>query len=133
MPELLEARRIIAKDLIRNKSEAWWTEYNDPQRGDKSYRYAYGLNSVINNDAWMKKYGNTKLWNDAKEFMAIRNAVVEVYQNMPDRSDTKSRTKKNYINYIDERMKTWHPKLQEIINRNFEEDTMKDATGKEDK
>jgi hypothetical protein len=52
---------------------------------------------------------------------------------MPDRSDTKSRTKKNYINYIDERMKTWHPKLQEIINRNFEEDTMKDATGKEDK
>ena len=133
MPELLEARRIIAKDLIRNKSEAWWTEYNDPQRGDKSYRYAYGLNSVINNDAWMKKYGNTKLWNDAKEFMAIRNAVVEVYQNMPDRSDAKSRTKKNYINYIDERMKTWHPKLQEIINRNFEEDTMKDATGKEDK
>jgi hypothetical protein len=133
MPELLEARRIIAKDLIRNKSEAWWTEYNDPQRGDKSYRYAYGLNSVINNDAWMKKYGNTKLWNDAKEFMVIRNAVVEVYQNMPDRSDTKSRTKKNYINYIDERMKTWHPKLQEIINRNFEEDTMKDATGKEDK
>ena len=65
--------------------------------------------------------------------MAIRNAVVEVYQNMPDRSEIKSKTKKNYINYIDERMKTWHPKLQEIINRNFEEDTMKDATGKEDK
>ena len=133
MPELLEARRIIAKDLIRNKSEAWWTEYNDPSRGDKSYRYAYGLNSVITNDAWMKKYGNTKLWNDVKEFMAIRNAVVEVYQNMPDRSEIKSKTKKNYINYIDQRMKTWHPKLQEIINRNFEEDTMKDATGKEDK
>jgi hypothetical protein len=131
--ELLDARRLIASDLIRKKSEAWWTEYNDPSRGDKSYRYAYGLNSVINDDAWMKKYGNTKLWNDVKEFMNIRNAVVSVYKTAPDRSGIKSNIKKNYIAYIDERMKTWHPKLQELINRNFEEDTMKDATQEEGK
>lgn len=132
-PELLEARRIVADDLIRKQSESWWTEYNDPKRGDKSYRYAYALNSIVNDDAWMKKYGNTKLWNDVKEFMTIRNAVVEVYKGMPDRSSTKSSVKKNYIAFIDERMKTWHPKLQELINRNFEEDTMKDATQKEGK
>jgi hypothetical protein len=132
-PELLEARRIVAGDLIRKQSESWWTEYNDPQRGDKSYRYAYALNSIVDNDAWMKKYGNTKLWNDVKEFMAIRNTVVEVYKGMPDRSSQKSNVKKNYIAFIDERMKTWHPKLQELINRNFEEDTMKDATLREGK
>lgn len=132
-PELLEARRIVAGDLIRKQSESWWTEYNDPARGDKSYRYAYALNSIVNDDAWMKKYGNTKLWDDVREFMAIRNTVVEVYKGMPDRSSQKSNVKKNYINFIDERMKTWHPKLQELINRNFEEDTMKDATLKEGK
>ena len=132
-PDLLEARRIVANDFIRKQSESWWTEYNDPARGDKSYRYAYALNSIISEDGWMKKYGNTKLWNDVKEFMAIRNTVVEVYKGMPDRSSAKSNVKKNYIAFIDERMKTWHPKLQELINRNFEEDTMKDATQKEGK
>jgi len=132
-PELLEARRIVAGDLIRKQSESWWKEYNDPQRGDKSFRYAYALNTVLNNDEWMSKYGNTKLWNDVKEFMAIRNTVVEVYKGMPDRSAQKSSVKKNYIAFIDERMKTWHPKLQELINRNFEEDNMKDATLKEGK
>jgi hypothetical protein len=65
--------------------------------------------------------------------MAIRNTVVEVYKGMPDRSSQKSNVKKNYIAFIDERMKTWHPKLQELINRNFEEDTMKDATLREGK
>jgi hypothetical protein len=132
-PDLLEARRIVAGDLIRKQSESWWKEYNDPQRGDKSFRYAYALNTVINNDEWMNKYGNTKLWNDVKEFMTIRNTVVEVYKGMPDRSVQKSRVKKNYIAFIDERMKTWHPKLQELINRNFEEDNMKDATLREGK
>jgi len=132
-PELLEARRIVAGDLIRKQSESWWKEYNDPQRGDKSFRYAYALNTVINNDEWMNKYGNTKLWNDVKEFMTIRNTVVEVYKGMPDRSVQKSSVKKNYIAFIDERMKAWHPKLQELINRNFEEDNMKDATLREGK
>jgi hypothetical protein len=132
-PELLEARRIVANDLIRKQSESWWTEYNDPKRGDKSYRYAYALNSIVNDDTWMNKYGNTKLWNDVKEFMAIRNTVVEVYKGMPDRSSQKSNVKKNYVAYIDNRMKTWHPKLQDLINRNFEEDTMKDATLREGK
>jgi hypothetical protein len=132
-PELLEARRQVAKAYIRKESESWWTEYNDSVRGDKSFRYAYGLNQIVNNEAWMKKYGNTQLWKDATEFMAIRNTVVGIYQDMPDRSARKSDTKKNYIAFIDERMKTWHPKLQDLITRYFEEDTMKDATQNEGK
>jgi hypothetical protein len=132
-PELLEARRKVAETLIRDKSEDWWKDYNDPKRGDKSFRYAYALNLITSNDEWMKKYGNTKLWTDVKEFMTIRNTVIEVYKSMPDRSSSKSNVKKNYIAFVDERMKTWHPKLQDLINRYFEEDTMKDATQKEGK
>jgi hypothetical protein len=129
-PELLEGRRKVAETIIRNKSEDWWTEYNDPNRGDKSYRYAYGLNQIVNNEAWMKKYGNTKLWKDVKDFMDVRNGAVSVYKSLPSGSKSKSDIKKKYINYIDTKMETWHPKLQDLINRYFEEDTMKDATQK---
>ena len=132
-PDLLEARRAIANDIIRKKSEAWWTEYNDPERGDKSFRYAYALNSIVSNDVWMKKYGDTKLWKDVEQFMLIRNTVVELYQSLPARSAQKSKTKKDYIEFIDERSKVWHPKLQDLLNRYFEEDTMKDATEREGK
>ena len=132
-PDLLVARRAIANDIIRKKSEAWWTEYNDPERGDKSFRYAYALNSIVSNDAWMKKYGDTKLWKDIEQFMLIRNTVVGLYQGLPDRSAQKSKTKKDYIEFIDERSKVWHPKLQDLLNRYFEEDTMKDATEREGK
>jgi hypothetical protein len=130
-PELLEARRKVAETYIRKQSESWWKEYNDPARGDKSFRYAYGLNQIVNDKAWMDKYGKTKVWDDVNEFMVIRNTVVEVYKNMPDRSSAKSNVKKNYIAFIDERSKTWHPKVQDLISRYFEEDTMKDATQKE--
>jgi hypothetical protein len=131
--DLLQARQDIAGKQIRGESEAWWTEYNDAVRGDKSFRYAYGLNTIVNDKEFMAKHGKTKLWDDVSDFLAIRNAVVSVYQDMPDRSPMKSAIKRNYLGFIETQMKTWHPKLQELIKRNFIEDTMKDATKEEAK
>jgi|APGre2960657404_1045060.scaffolds.fasta_scaffold00143_4 hypothetical protein len=130
-PDLLEARRTYAREYIRSQSEDWWTEYNDAVRGDKSFRYAYGLNEIVNNKAWMEKYGKTKVWEDISTFMEIRNTVVSAYQGLPYGSPNKSTLKNNYIDYIDDISKTWHPKVQLLINRYFEEDTMKDATKKD--
>jgi hypothetical protein len=81
----------------------------------------------------MTKHGKTKLWDDVSDFLTIRNTVVSVYQSMPDRSPNKSAIKKNYLAFLDSQMKIWHPKLQELIKRNFIEDTMKDATKEEAK
>jgi hypothetical protein len=131
--DLLQVRQDIAAKQIRAESENWWTEYNDPNRGDKAFRYAYGLNTIVNNKEFMAKHGKTKLWDDISDFLAIRNAVVSVYQDMPDRSPIKSAIKRNYLGFIETQMKTWHPKLQELIKRNFIEDTMKDATKEEAK
>ena len=130
-PDLLEARRTYAREYIRSQSEDWWTEYNDAVRGDKSFRYAYGLNAIVNNKAWMEKYGKTKVWEDISTFMEIRNTVVSAYQELPYGSPNKSKLKNNYIDYINDISKTWHPKVQLLINRYFEEDTMKDATKKD--
>lgn len=127
-PDLLEARRAYAREYIRGQSEDWWTEYNDAVRGDKSFRYAYGLNAVVSDKAWMEKYGKTKVWEDISTFMEIRNTVVSAYQGLPYGSPNKSILKNNYIDYINDISKTWHPKVQLLINRYFEEDTMKDAT-----
>jgi len=127
-PDLLEARRTYAREYIRGQSEDWWTEYNDSVRGDKSFRYAYGLNAIVSNKAWMEKYGKTKVWEDISTFMEIRNTVVSAYQSLPYGSPNKSTLKNNYIDYINDISKTWHPKVQLLINRYFEEDTMKDAT-----
>jgi hypothetical protein len=132
-PDLLQARQDIAAKQIRGESENWWTEYNDAERGDKSFRYAYGLNKIVNDKEFMAKHGKTKLWDDVSDFLTIRNTIVSIYQTLPDRSPNKSAVKRNYLAFLDSQMKTWHPKLQELIKRNFIEDTMKDATKEEAK
>lgn len=130
-PDLLDARRQYAREYIREQSEDWYIEYNDSVRGDKSFRYAYGLNAIVSNKEWMDKYGKTKLWEDIADFVKVRNAVVSEYQSLPFGNPKKSKLKKNYLEYVDTTSKTWHPKVQDLINRYFEEDTMKDATKKD--
>jgi hypothetical protein len=127
-PELLAARKKIAETLFRDESEVWWTEYNDPERGDKSFNYAYGLNKVASDETFMNKYGKTKFWSDVSDYLAIRNTIVGVYQDLPANDPRKSRLKKAYNATLDTFTPTWHPRLQDIIKRYFEEDTLKDAT-----
>jgi hypothetical protein len=127
-PELLEARKEIADGIFRDESEDWWLQYNDPDRGDKSFNYAYALNKITSDEAFMNKYGQTKFWSDVKDYMAIRNTVVTVYQSLPSRDPRKSKIKNAYNVTLDTFIPTWHPKLQDTIKRYFEEDTMKRAT-----
>ena len=127
-PELLAARKEIASTLFRKESEDWWKEYNDPARGDKSFNYAYALNKVASDEAFMKKYGKTKFWSDVSDYLAIRNSIVDIYQDFPANDPRKSKLKKSYNATLDTFIPTWHPRLQDIIKRYFEEDTMKDAT-----
>jgi hypothetical protein len=127
-PELLAARKEISDTLFRKESEEWWLQLNDPERGDKSFRYAYALNRIVSDDSYMKKYGNTKFWSDVKDYVSIRNAVVDVYQGLPMNDPRKSKIKKAYNATLDTFTPTWHPRLQDIIKRFFEEDTMKNAT-----
>jgi hypothetical protein len=127
-PELLAARKEISDTLFRKESEEWWLELNDPNRGDKSFRYAYALNRIVSDEAYMNKYGNTKFWSDVKDYVSIRNAIVNVYQELPTNDPRKSKIKKAYNATLDTFTPTWHPRLQDIIKRFFEEDTMKKAT-----
>jgi hypothetical protein len=127
-PELKEALKNFAKTEIRKVSEDWWKEYNDPKGGDKAFRYAYGLNQIISNNKFMDQYGNTKLWSDIQDFMDIRNIATSIYSELPDRDPRKAIIKDKYIGLLETYSAQWHPKLKQLLIRNFSEDILKEAT-----
>jgi hypothetical protein len=110
---------------IRKISEKWWKDWNDPNRGDKSFRYARGLYEIVSDENFMSKYGNTKLWDDVKEFILFRTAATSLRDSLPAYDERKSRIRDNYNAYIEQAAPKWHPKLRELIRRHFEEDTLK--------
>jgi len=126
-PELKAVLKQVAENDLRKISESWWVEYNDPQGGDRAFKYAYGLNQIVSNEAFMEKYGNTKLWTDIKDFMTIRNTFTTFYEELPERDPRKAKTQDGYTEILEQRSETWHPKLKEILIRNFSEDMLKDA------
>ena len=102
-------------------------EYNNPKGGDRAYKYAYGLNKIVSDKDFMEKYGNTKLWSDVKDFVSIRNTFTTFYKGLPERDPRKAKTQDGYAEILEVLSETWHPKLKEILIRNFSEDMLKDA------
>jgi hypothetical protein len=127
-PELKAVLKEVAKNELRKISEDWWVEYNIGEGGDKSYKYAYGLNQIVSNKQFMEQYGKTKLWADVTEFMTIRNTVTSVYSGLPDRDPRKAAIKDTYVALLETWSPKWHPKLQQLLIRNFSEDILKEAT-----
>ena len=124
-PELREILKKYANTELKESSQLWWDEWNESERGDNSFRYARAFNEIVNNKEWMKKFGDTKFFQDVKKFDEQRQIIVSVYQALPDRDPRKSRLKQVYELLLESNSGQWHPKLQEIINRYFTEDTMK--------
>jgi hypothetical protein len=127
-PELKAVLKEVAKTELRKVSEDWWVEYNDPKGGDKAFKYAYGLNQIISNNKFMDQYGKTKLWSDVKEFMTIRNTVTSIYSQLEDRDPRKAIVKDTYTALLETWSPKWHPKLQQLLIRNFNNDILKEAT-----
>jgi len=110
---------------IRKISEQWWKEWNDPERGDRSFRYARGLYEIVTNEKFMSRYGNTKLWNDVKEFLTLRMTTTLVRDQLSANDPGKTRIRENYEKILEKSSEKWHPKLRELIRRHFENDTLK--------
>lgn len=124
-PELRAILEKYANTELKESSQLWWIEWNESERGDNSFRYARAFNEIVNNKQWMKKFGDTKFFQDVKKFDSQRGMIVSIYQSLPDRDPRKSKLKAVYETLLESNSGQWHPKLQEIINRYFTEDTMK--------
>jgi len=126
VPELQKALKTYADTELKKENEDWWIEKEGSGIGaDNSFRYARALSDIVSDKAFMKKHGKTPLWQDVENFLTIRNSVVEIYRSLPDRDPRKAKLKESYLNGIDAAMTTFHPKLQDLLKRYFEDDTMK--------
>lgn len=126
-PELKEIVKKAVNGELRNISNQFWLEYNDPKGGDKAFTYAYGLKQIINNEKFMEKHGQTKLWTDVKTFIEIRDLTASVYKALPERDPRKAKIRDAYDEMLEIFSEEWHPKLKQLIIRNFTEDTLKEA------
>lgn len=126
VPELRKALKTYADTELKKENEDWWIEKEGSGIGaDNSFRYARALSDITSDKDFMKKHGDSPLWKDVKSFLSIRNTIVEIYRGLPDRDPRKAKLKESYLNGIDVAMTTFHPKLQDLLKRYFEDDTMK--------
>jgi hypothetical protein len=126
VPELQKALKTYADTELKKENEDWWIEKEGSGIGaDNSFRYARALNDIVEDKTFMKKHGNSPLWQDVSSFLSIRNSIVEVYRSLPDRDKRKAKLKESYLNALDASMTKFHPKLQDLLKRYFEDDTMK--------
>lgn len=126
VPELQSALKKYADTELKAENEAWWLEKEGSARGaDDSFRYARALNDIVSDKKFMKKYGDAPLWQDVQSFLAIRNSIVGIYRALPDGDRRKAKLKESYLVAMDTAMTKFHPKLQDILKRYFEDDTMK--------
>lgn len=124
-PELRAALNEIAETILKKDSPAWYNEFMLAQNGDTSYKYAKGLNTILNDNAFMTANGKTPFWQDVKSFMRIRGMFVTAYQSLPDYDPRKAKLMAAYNAVTEEYAPQWDPKLQTIIKNSFDNDTLK--------
>ncbi len=126
-PELKAVLKEFANTELKKISEDWWKQWSKGGSEDRAFKYANGLNDIVSNEKFMEQYGKTKLWEDVKTFTVMRNTFSSFYSKLPERDPRKAKTIDAYNELIDRFSETWHPKLKELIVRNFSEDTLKEA------
>lgn len=114
-----------AYSVLRKENRDWWDEKNSPNITDISYDYARALKLLTSDKAFMDKYGQSKFFQDAREYVIGREIAATAYKSVPDNFPNKSKIKDAYNNVMQIKMKSWSPKLQEIITRYFENDSLK--------
>lgn len=126
VPELQAALKEYGNTVLKTENKDWWLEWQGEGFGsDNAFKYASAFTEIVNDKTFMKKHGDSPLWKDVQGFLTIRNTIAAVYRSLPDRDPRKAILKDNYLNAMSAGMTTFHPKLQDIFKRYFEDDNMK--------
>jgi len=124
-PDLMEIRKELSNTVLKGQSNLWWREWKAGERGDNSYIYAQALSDITKDKKWMSKNGKSLYWDDVKQFLFVRSTFIAVRDSLQDRDPRKSELREKYESAVDALLPTWHPRLQTLITRFFENDTMK--------
>ena len=110
-------------DQLSVYNKDWGIEYNGGSKANNSFKYAQGLNDIVNDPTFMAKNGKTDFWSQAKMFTQYRDAAVKAYDNSP--TGSKNLILARWLKYINEdTANQWNPQLQQIIDRYFVNDKL---------
>jgi len=110
-------------DDLSAYNKDWGIEYSGGSKANNSFKYAQGLNDIVNDPTFMAKNGKTDFWSQAKMFTQYRDAAVKAYNDAPVGS--KNLILARWLKYINEdTANQWNPQLQQIIDRYFVNDKL---------
>jgi hypothetical protein len=125
IPKLKAELEEYARTVLGKENPQWFDEWA-PKEGAKdiAYPYANALEMITTNVKFMAAHGQSKLWQDAQNFLYMRNVYVNMYQSLPDYDPRKKNLKAAYLNNLNTDMSQWEKPLQELISRYFINDSM---------
>lgn len=126
VPELEEALAAYADGELKQENQIWW-EKKESGAGaeDAAFVQAQSLYKIIDNEKFMSKHGGQQFWQDVQNFLGKRQAFAMVYMNLPQNDPRKSLFRKAYLIETDQAIGSYHPRLQQIIKRYFDDDNLK--------
>jgi hypothetical protein len=120
--ELQTALRDYAETL-GTVSKPWFLEYGGGKGAiDSAYYQSAGLKEIINDEKFMKKFGNTQFWTHAKAFIQYRESFGKARLDAPD--GYKGQLEEQWKLYLEESLSLWDPTLQRIITRYYRNDSL---------
>jgi hypothetical protein len=115
--------KYVADLSVYNKD--WGLQYKQSAGGDKAITYAQALKDIVSDSNFYDKNKND-FWKQAKTFVEYRDIAVKAYQDAPRGS--KQAVQTAWQSYLQEETAgSWNPQLQQIIDRYFINDSMKET------
>jgi len=125
VPELKAQLKDYAENTLGKASFAWSQEYQkNATQGNAAWIQSQGLATIVKDQEFMKKYGKTQFWQQAKAFVQYRNEYAAAYKDAP--TGSKGMVKDAWVNYLASSYDMWDPVLQRMITRYFENDNMRE-------
>jgi hypothetical protein len=122
VPELKDQLRAYAETLGA-VSEPWFLEYGGGGAAkDTAYYQSVGIKTLVNDEKFMKKFGNTQFWTHAKAFIEYRDSFGKARLDAP--SGYKGTVEEQWQLYLEESLSLWDPTLQRIITRYYSNDSL---------
>lgn len=122
--ELQEALQDYAKQLS-DYSPAWGRTYKRGIREDSSYKYAWGLTQILNDEKFMSKHGNSQFWVHTKAMMKYRDDYAKLLKDAPD--GYKTAVRDAWTDYVESVIDLLDPNLADIFDRYFLKDQLKEV------
>jgi hypothetical protein len=122
VPEFKDQLRAYAETLGA-VSPQWFVEYaGGGAAKDSAYLQSVGLKTLVNDEKFMKKFGNTQFWTHAKAFISYRESFGKARLDAP--TGYKGQLEEQWKLYLEESLPLWDPTLQRIITRYYSNDSL---------